>query len=134
MELVETVLGGFRGKVLGGTDPKTACSTSLRHAVFKGWKGLGLAAEPNTGNNRVHASASPFEALAERANWLGGPLGSDSFFRAMLASMLPLTTIKAWCDDPAVPSGGKKQSLFDLLQDLDSLFCLRKSAAVKVAK
>merc|ERR1712064_82345 len=39
----------FRGKVLGGTDPKTAFPTSLRHSVFKGWKGLGLETEPNTG-------------------------------------------------------------------------------------
>jgi nucleoside diphosphate kinase len=124
----------FRGKVLGGTDPKTACPTSLRHAVFKGWKGLGLAAEPNTGNNGVHASASPFEALAERANWLGMPLESDSFGRAMLASGVPLTTIKAWCDDPAVPYQGKAQSLFDLLEDLDSRDCLKKSASINAGK
>ena len=26
----------FRGKASGGTDPKTACSTSLRYAVFEG--------------------------------------------------------------------------------------------------
>ena len=29
----------FRGKVLGGTDPKTAWPTSLRNAVFRGWQG-----------------------------------------------------------------------------------------------
>ena len=27
-------------------------------------------AKPNTGDNGVHASASPFEALAERMNWV----------------------------------------------------------------
>ena len=124
----------FRGKVLGGTDPKTAFPTSLRHSVFKGWKGLGLETEPNTGNNAVHASASPFEALAERANWLGMPLETDRYGRAMLASGVPLATIQAWCDDPAVPFEGKKQSLFDLLEDLDSRECLKKSAAVNAAK
>ena len=118
-------------RVLGGTDPKTACATSLRHAVFKGWKGLGLAAEPNTENNGVHASASPFEALAERANWLGMPFGvrqlrsSDAGHRSAT-----LTTIKAWCDDPAVPHQNKAQSLFDLVEDLDSRDCLRKSASI----
>merc|ERR1719240_2539488 len=36
----------FRGKVLGD------------------WKALGLKSEPNVGDNGVHASASPFEAMA----------------------------------------------------------------------
>eukprot|EP00967_Tisochrysis_lutea_P084906 scaffold118892_cov32-Tisochrysis_lutea.AAC.2 len=30
---------------------------------------MGLASEPNVGDNGVHASASPFEALCERLNW-----------------------------------------------------------------
>ena len=67
------------------------------HAVFKGWKGLSLAAELNTEN---------YEALAKRANWLGMLLESDSFSRAMLAAGVPLTTIKV-CDDPDVPYQGK---------------------------
>ena len=41
--------------VLGGTDPKTVCPTSLRHAVFKGLLGLGLAAEPNVEKRCTHA-------------------------------------------------------------------------------
>lgn len=67
----------FRGKVLGATDPKEAAPGSLRQLIHADWKTLGLGAEPNTGDNGVHASASPFEALAERAsppilfaNWL----------------------------------------------------------------
>ena len=79
-------LEAFHGKGLGGTDPKTSCSTSLRYALFKGWNGLGLAAELNVENNGVHASAKPFEALAERANRLGMPLECDSFGRALLAT------------------------------------------------
>ncbi len=34
------------------------------------WKELGLGYEPTVGDNCVHASASPFEGLAERMNWL----------------------------------------------------------------
>merc|ERR1719433_314434 len=123
----------FRGKVLGGTDPKTADASSLRNAIFRDWKNLELTSEPNTGNNGLHASASPFEALAERANWLGVPLSQDFFGRAMLASGVPLATIKAWCEDPAVMFDGKKQSLFDLLEDLDGRECLKKSAAIHAA-
>eukprot|EP00931_Biecheleriopsis_adriatica_P082752 TRINITY_DN5620_c0_g1_i1.p1 TRINITY_DN5620_c0_g1~~TRINITY_DN5620_c0_g1_i1.p1 ORF type:complete len:401 (+),score=112.46 TRINITY_DN5620_c0_g1_i1:48-1205(+) len=124
----------FRGKVLGGTDPKTADPTSLRHGIFKGWKDLGLSSEPNTGNNGVHASASPFEALAERANWLGASLETDFFGRAMLACGIPVATVKSWCDDPAVMFQGKKQSLFDLLEDLDGRDCLKKSVDIMAGK
>jgi len=120
----------FRGKVLGGTDPQKADPTSLRHAVFQNWQKLGLKSEPNTSDNGVHASASPFEALAERNNWLGVPLETDFFGRAMLASGVPYGMMQAWTDDPAVQFEGKKQSLFDLLEDLDGRACLKKSTAI----
>lgn len=120
----------FRGKVLGGTDPKTAESSSLRNEVFRTWKSLGLSSEPNTGNNGLHASASPFEALAERTNWLGYHIEDDYFGKALLALGLTMPTIKAWCEDCPVMFEGKKQSLFDLLEDLDGREVLRKSAAI----
>ena len=61
----------FRAKVLGPTDPKKAPETSLRGILFKNWKKYGLVRRPTTGENGVHASASPFEALAEIAKWTG---------------------------------------------------------------
>jgi len=61
----------FRGKVLGATDPSAAPQGSIRRAILDNYKTLGLESKPNTGDNGVHASASPFEAMAERANWLG---------------------------------------------------------------
>jgi hypothetical protein len=60
----------FRGKVLGPTDPKAAPTDSLRGKMLAQWQELGLEYEPNVGDNGVHASASPFEGLAERMNWL----------------------------------------------------------------
>ena len=60
----------FRGNVLGPTDPANAPSDSLRGMIMTQWRGLGLKEVPNTGDNGVHASASPFEGLAERKNWL----------------------------------------------------------------
>lgn len=125
--------GDFRGKVLGGTDPKTADSVSLRHVIYKDWKALGLTSEPNTGDNGMHASASPFEALAERNNWLGVPLEADFFGRAMLAAGVPHKMVEAWTDDPPVKYQGKAQSLFDLLEDMDGRACLKKSAAIAAA-
>ncbi len=43
---------------------------SLREMLTSNWKELGLGYEPTVGDNCVHASASPFEGLAERMNWL----------------------------------------------------------------
>merc|ERR1719420_1298567 len=68
----------FRGKVLGPTDPADAPKDSLRGGALAAWKDLGLEAEPNTGENCVHASASPFEALAERMNWLNYKAEKDA--------------------------------------------------------
>jgi nucleoside diphosphate kinase len=62
----------FRGKVLGATDPTTADEGSLRRTILDKYSDLGLAEVPNVGDNGVHASASPFEALAER---YGPPVG-----------------------------------------------------------
>jgi len=58
-------------QVLGSTDPTIVAEGSLRRSIFNDWKKLGLATEPNVGDNGVHASASPFEALCERLNWVG---------------------------------------------------------------
>ena len=91
----------FRGKVLGATDPATAADGSLRKTIFAQWKSLGLKSEPNVGDNGVHASASPFEALAERLNWMGAKLEEDAFGKAMLAAGIPKETIMAWTQGPA---------------------------------
>ena len=64
----------FRALVLGPTDPAQAPPASIRGAILAEWEALGLAAAPNVGDNGVHASASPFEGMAERMNWLGAKL------------------------------------------------------------
>merc|ERR1740121_2121642 len=120
----------FRGRVLGATDPSTAAEGSIRHSIYVSWDSLGLAACPDTGDNGVHASASPFEALAERANWLNMSIESDFFGKALMANGLPLATIEEWCKDPAVTFEQKRQSLFDLLEDLNARDCLQKAADI----
>ena len=120
----------FRGKVLGATDPATAEDGSLRKTIFAQWKSLGLKSEPNVGDNGVHASASPFEALAERLNWLGASLEEDPFGKAMLDAGIPKETLLAWTSDPQVPFEGGKASLFDLLEDLDAEACLAKAQTI----
>lgn len=112
----------FRGKVLGPTDPSTAPEDSLRGGIFKSWESLGLSFEPTIGENSIHASASPFEGLAERMNWLKQPIKDDSFGSLLLESGLSEATIKEWSVDPQV----KGKSVFDQLEDLDVNDCLQK--------
>lgn len=112
----------FRGKVLGPTNPKDAPADSLRGAILASWQTLGLKAEPNTGENCVHASASPFEGLAEKLNWLKADLKSDPFGAALLEAGITEETIKAWSVDPQV----KGKSIFDQLEDMDVDACKAK--------
>merc|ERR1712136_514365 len=93
----------FRGKVLGPTDPEAA-----------------------PGDNGVHASASPFEALAERVNWLGYRADRDPFGKLMLKAGVSRSLIKDWSNDPQVTFGvlPMTKSIFDTLEDMDSDLCL----------
>jgi hypothetical protein len=124
----------FRGKVLGPTDPSAAPEGAIRKQILDDWKELGLKDAPNKGDNGVHASASPFEGLAERSNWLGLSISEDSFGAALVAAGIAEDTIKAWSVDPRVklPEGGEA-SIFDTLEDLDVAQCLDKCVAVNNA-
>eukprot|EP00446_Apocalathium_sp_SHHI-4_P083315 CAMPEP_0177490510 /NCGR_PEP_ID=MMETSP0369-20130122/31303_1 /TAXON_ID=447022 ORGANISM="Scrippsiella hangoei-like, Strain SHHI-4" /NCGR_SAMPLE_ID=MMETSP0369 /ASSEMBLY_ACC=CAM_ASM_000364 /LENGTH=341 /DNA_ID=CAMNT_0018967101 /DNA_START=18 /DNA_END=1040 /DNA_ORIENTATION=+ len=84
-----------------------------------------VASEPNTGDNGVHASASPFEALAERMNWLGYRVERDPFGKMLLKAGISVNTIRDWCKDPQVTFGPipMTKSLFDTLEDTDSDWC-----------
>lgn len=134
----------FRGKVLGPTDPSAAPEDSLRGECFSKWKDLGLTSEPNTGDNAVHASASPFEGLAERTNWLADKYEvedtngkQDPFAALMVAKGISPEMIKAWSVDPQVvlvKGESKTGSLFDQVEDMDSDACLEKLKALADAQ
>merc|ERR1712232_1185884 len=99
---------------------------SLRGAILKDWKDLGLTSMPNVGDNGVHASASPFEAYAERANWLGFRPDRDPFGKLLLKAGISRGLIKDWSNDPQVTYGivPITKSLFDSLEDEDTDYCL----------
>ncbi len=101
---------------------------SLRGKILTDWKKLGLDYEPNVGDNGVHASASPFEGLAERMNWLKVTAEKDPYGARLIKAGVNAETIKKWSIDPQV----KGKSLFDQLEDLDSKECTAK--AVELAK
>jgi hypothetical protein len=99
------------------------------------YKNLGLASKPNTGDNGVHASASPFEALTERKNWLGKSVEDDSYGKGLIAAGVPSDTIAKWSGDCQVlvegeTKDGKTMSLFDTLEDLDADTILAKVSKI----
>lgn len=71
----------------------------------------------------MHASASPFEGLAERMNWLKVTPESDEFGQKMLKAGISKDTIDKWSVDPQV----KGKSVFDQLEDLDADDCVKKA-------
>lgn len=121
----------FRGDVLGATNPKEAAPGSARRIIFDQYQNLGLDSVPNTGDNGVHASASPFEALAERANWLKAPIAADDFGRGLIAAGVDEETIRTWASDPQVTFNGEKGSLFDFLEDLDADAVLERATQIQ---
>ncbi len=125
----------FRGKVLGPTDPSAAPKGSIRKTILQKYKEFGLDSAPNKGDNGVHASASPFEGLAEKVNWANKSIRNDPFGSALLSRGLPESLLLKWMDDPTItfpPStvdgdGSRKTgSLFDDVEDMDSSSCMRR--------
>jgi len=125
----------FREKALGPTDPTTAPEDSVRGMIYKDWEALGLPAQPDTGDNGMHGSASPFEGLAELVNWRKADAAAEPFGAALLAAGLSAETIKAWSVDPQVKVDGDTMgSLFDAVEDMDAQPCLDKLAALNSAQ
>ena len=120
----------FRNVILGPTDPVDGPPGSLRRTIYEQYETLGLKAVPDKGDNGVHASASPFEGLAEKNNWLQRSIETDSFGQALMKDgNLPLEVIKAWTVDPQVYTTidkSTKGSIFDTLEDLDVSDCYKK--------
>lgn len=117
----------FRNKLLGPTDPAEGPPGSIRKTILESYKDLGIATEPNKGDNGVHASASPLEGLAEKTNWLGASIAEDAFGKSLLNAGVSEGTIKAWSIDPQINyNANEKGSIFDAVEDTDAEECLKK--------
>ncbi|KAL7563468.1 hypothetical protein ACA910_004653 [Epithemia clementina (nom. ined.)] len=128
----------FRAQVLGSTNPAQAPKHSIRRQILDRYKELGLPGQPNTGDNGVHASASPLEGLAERVNWLGADIETDPFGKGLLAAGISKATIQEWSQDVQVTvdgetAPGKTMSVFDALEDLDADTTLAKVTKIQTA-
>jgi nucleoside diphosphate kinase len=120
----------FRAKVLGATDPDAAAPTSLRGLIKAQREEFGLPGPCTVRDNGVHASASPFEAMAERVNWLQVKLEEDALSQALVELGVSVDTQLEWVNDPQVDFDEKKVSLFDTLEDLDTWPLLQRASKI----
>jgi len=117
----------FRRNLIGPTDPNTAPPSSIRRLILNDYEVLGLSSMPNNSDNGVHASASPFEALAEKLNWLRSDLELDVFGKTLLDAGISKERIEEWSRDPQINlSDSSTGSIFDELEDLDVDDCVQK--------
>lgn len=112
----------FKNDVVGATNPAHAAPESLRGVVMSQWRELGLPKQPHGGDNGVHASASPIEALHERRIWLGRTLSSDPFALRAVAAGVTVETLEYFCSNPRECLGGGEDvaNLFDALEGQSS--------------
>lgn len=114
----------FREEVIGATDPTAAVSTSMRAKCLAQWETtLNLKEAPDTGNNCIHASAGPIEGLKERTIWCNWNLAQDPFGSRLMDAVLAddnAVVAEIMIENPKVSLFGKKGSLFDLTEDVDS--------------
>jgi hypothetical protein len=121
----------FRQNILGPTDPTEAPPQSIRRAILEQYQILGLDNEPNKSDNGVHASASAFEGLAEKMNWLNLDPEYDKFGKLLLDSGLTKSRIFEWAKDPKIKiSESAHGSIFDTLEELDAPACIQKLVAL----
>jgi len=120
----------FRTNVIGDNDPLQAVDCSIRKILLDSYTKFGLTDPPTKYNNVVHASASPFEALSERCNWLGRRIIDDEFGKALLHKGITETELTEWMRDnrsvPLPPGGQQLGSVFDYLKDKDCDDCVDK--------
>lgn len=116
----------FREHLIGCTDPSKATDGSLRAIIYQRWQELGLETQPNTGDNAIHASASPLEALTEIENWRRGIscyntiLQFDVMFYLFTRSLIPMAKIQEWMGNAMVVYDGKPIAVFDLVENMDA--------------
>eukprot|EP00602_Paraphysomonas_sp_CaronLab_P008075 CAMPEP_0185036704 /NCGR_PEP_ID=MMETSP1103-20130426/30024_1 /TAXON_ID=36769 /ORGANISM="Paraphysomonas bandaiensis, Strain Caron Lab Isolate" /LENGTH=525 /DNA_ID=CAMNT_0027574333 /DNA_START=1 /DNA_END=1578 /DNA_ORIENTATION=+ len=113
----------FNRKVVGSTNPSVAHSESIRAVLAAAWKDLGLSSPLNMESNAVHASASAFEAMAERSLWLSCPIESDVLGSLLLSRGISLQVLKNWIQNPI--EGGT--SVFERMLNKGTEACIDES-------
>lgn len=110
----------FRAEVIGATDPAKAVATSIRGTLFQRRGEFGLAMDAR--DNVIHASASPFEAMTERAIWMPGfNLAADPLWQALAGSGISQSALATLAgQNPVVTLDGQTASAIDHMEDTDT--------------
>lgn len=110
----------FRDEVIGITNPAAADEASIRGLLHDRQQALGITVTYR--ENVIHASASAFEALCEKALWLPElPLERDPLWQALEGSGITFERLRTWREEnPLVTLDGRTATLLDLLENLDT--------------
>lgn len=110
----------FRRDVIGSTNPAAADEHSIRGYMHDRDEDLGI--QVSYRENVIHASASPFEALIEKAIWLNAwDWRQDPLWAILSPEGITLEQIQAWrAQDPVLTHGGVTESLITLLEDRET--------------
>jgi nucleoside diphosphate kinase len=110
----------FREEIIGATNPAAADEESIRGLLYDRQQALGVTVCYH--QNVVHASASAFEALGEKALWLPElPLARDPLWQALEGSGIPCERLQAWREEnPCATLAERTAPLLDLLENLDT--------------
>lgn len=115
----------FHHTFIGCTDPSVGGDGSLRSMIYKRWQELGLSVQPSMGDNAIHGSASPLEALAEIQNWASTLSSRESLLKYDLMlylvtrSLIPMAKIQGWMANKTVLNNGKLACLYDIVEYMD---------------
>ena len=104
----------FNDIIIGCENPGHARAESLRSAISANWESLQLPSPLDENNNAIHASASAFEALVERTQWLDAPTFSDPLGYSLNILGVTPSLLNEWFQNPVV----KGKAVFDHFRDL----------------
>jgi len=120
--LSELSWADLRGHIAGPTDPSTAPEGSIRNILLKEKNRYGLETV-DRGSNGIHMSAGPLEGMIEVQRFFSdaAPLSFSEVAFGMLLSDKGVKDLQSFAANPDVDYSGKKQSLFDITEEKDSL-------------
>jgi hypothetical protein len=125
-----------RTSFVGATRPQDAVPESLRGLLLSRQYQLGFA-EVSMGYNGVHLSAGPVEGLAELKRFVSdlshGPLPNESFvFGRRLVEAFGAAGADLVVSNPIVDFEGRRVSVFDLTEELDSDPAIERLARLSI--
>jgi hypothetical protein len=119
----------FLHRIIGDANPSQALGSSLRRIISSEWEELGLQSSLNLINNGVYASASAFEAFADRSLWLDAPWLEDPVGCQLYPLGLTPPVVSTWLTNPLI-EGRRLFSLMEGLGTEDTLCCAKEVLAV----